>query len=102
MSRKTTRETLLREKRGTHDLSAWTGLVLHKMVGIFDGRKTGIVADLAEWCIGRTDPTIGKSAFTDRNRNRNRNTGRSLGILTTRQRERTISILADSERNLRA
>jgi hypothetical protein len=70
------------------------------MVGIFDGRKTGIVADLAEWCIGRTDPTIGKSAFSDRNRNRN--TGRSLGILTTRQRERTISIVADSERNLRA
>jgi hypothetical protein len=37
------------------------------MVGIIGGRKTGIVADLAEWCIGRTDPTIGKSAFGNRN-----------------------------------
>jgi hypothetical protein len=56
------------------------------MVGIVGDRKTSIVANLAEWCIGGTDPPIRKFAFRNRNRNRSRsrsgnmNTGGSLGI----------------------
>jgi hypothetical protein len=69
MSRKTTRETLLREKRGTHNLSFRTGFVLHKMVCIVGDRTTSIVADLAEWHIGRTNPTVAKSAFGNWKRN---------------------------------
>ena len=84
MSRKTTRETLLGEKRRTHDLSIGTGLVLHKMVGIIGDRKTGIIADLAEWHIGGTDKTVRKTALTDRNRS----TGRRTGLGRTKSRRR--------------
>jgi thiosulfate reductase cytochrome b subunit len=82
MSRKTTRETLLGKKRGTHDLSVGTGLVLHKMVGIIGDTAASIVADLAEWHIGGTDKTVRKTAFT----NGNRSTGRSLGRTNSRVR----------------
>jgi hypothetical protein len=47
------------------------------MVGIISDRKTGIIAHLAEWHIGGTDITVGKTALTGGNRNRN--AGRSLG-----------------------
>jgi hypothetical protein len=40
------------------------------MVGIIGDRKTSIIADLAERCIGGTDMTVGKTALTGRNRNR--------------------------------
>jgi hypothetical protein len=75
MSGKTTLETFLCEKCGTHDFSVGTGLVFHEMVGIIGDRKTGIIADLAEWHIGGTDITVGKTALTGGNRN----AGRSLG-----------------------
>jgi hypothetical protein len=84
MSRKTTRETLLGKKRGTHDLSVGTGLVLHKMVGIIGDTATSIVADLAEWHIGGTDKTVRKTAFT----NGNRSTGRRTGLGRTKSRRR--------------
>jgi hypothetical protein len=45
------------------------------MVGIIGDRKTGIIADLAEWHIGGTDITVGKTALTGGNRD----AGRSLG-----------------------
>jgi hypothetical protein len=40
------------------------------MVGIIGDRKTSIIADLAERCIGGTDMTIGETALTGRNRSR--------------------------------
>ena len=67
MSRKITRQTLLGEKCGTHNFSVGTGLVLHEMVGIIGDRAAGIVADLAEWHIGRTDKTVRETASTNRN-----------------------------------
>jgi hypothetical protein len=75
VSGKTTLETFLSKKCGTHDFSVGTGLVFHEMVGIISDRKTGIIAHLAEWHIGGTDITVGKTALTGGNRN----AGRSLG-----------------------
>jgi hypothetical protein len=74
MSRKTARQTFLGKKRGTHDFSVRTGLVLHEMVSVVGDRQTGIIADLAERHVSRTHKAIRKFASTDRN------AGRSLGI----------------------
>jgi hypothetical protein len=70
MTGNTTLETFLCEKCGTHDFSVGTGLVFHEMVGIIGDRKTDIIAHIAEWHIGGTDITVGKTALTGRNRNR--------------------------------
>jgi hypothetical protein len=79
VSSNTTHETFLRQKCRARDFSARAGLVFHEVVGIVGDRKTGIVANLAEWCIGGTDPSIGEPAIGNRSGG-NRNTGGSLGI----------------------
>jgi hypothetical protein len=38
------------------------------MVGIIGDRKTDIIAHIAEWHIGGTDMTVGKTALTGGNR----------------------------------
>ena len=53
---------VLIEQSRANDFAVGTGLVLDEVVSVVGNRETGVVTDLAERHIGRTDPSVRETA----------------------------------------
>jgi hypothetical protein len=53
---------VLIEEGRANDFAVGTGLVFDEVVSVVGNRETGVVADLAERHIGRTDPSVRETA----------------------------------------